>query len=1038
MREYFYILFLTCLLGTFSFSQNIVSGEYFFNTDPGVGNGTAFSLTAGTNIDENFTVDVSSLSPGFHYLYARVKNLAGIWSHHEGRMFYVIETTLPPNTTPQPDLVSGEWFIDTDPGVGNGTAFSFGTTSEANTMINVDLAGVAPGFHYLYFRVKNSDGRWSHYEGRMFYIIQQNIMPSDGVQPNLVAAEWFVDTDPGHGNGNPISISSTGYLETQSSLDLSGVAPGFHQLYIRVKNENGIWSHYEGRRFYILENLPMEPSTPQAQLIACEWFVDTDPGLGNGTAFSFAPTDSIAMPLDLSVTPFSSGTHHLFIRVKNADNTWSLYEGREFIICNDVLDPPTYSGSPVVCENATLALTCDALVPNAESYLWTGPNNFSQTGLVLERPNMTITMAGTYTLYAIRAGGTGCDTSSVDIEVVVHPTFNETIQESICEGNVYTLNGVDYNTSGTYVEIFASINGCDSIVTLQLTVHPSFNNVQTITLCEGESYEIAGTVYTISTTISETLQSEFGCDSLITTELIFNPVYTVNNPVEICSGGSYTINGNTYTEAGTYTDVLQTLVGCDSTVITELTVVNSFNITNTLAICEGENVTVGTNTYTTAGTYTDLLQSTLGCDSLVTTVLTVNPVHTVNSTVTICEGESITVGSNTYTVSGTYTDVLQSTFGCDSTVVTTLTVTQIQSVNNPQSICIGGSYTINGNTYTEAGTYTDVLQTIAGCDSTVITELTVVSSFDVTNNLTICEGESVTVGTNTYTTAGTYTDLLQSISGCDSLVTTILTVNPSYSTTNTLSICQGESITVGSSTYTTSGTYTNTFQTITGCDSTIVTVLTVNPTFTVNNPQTICEGESYTINGNTYTTGGTYTDVFTSASGCDSTVITELTVNSVTLNTTVSINDATLTSNENNGTYQWIDCDNNNAFIAGATNQSYTATQNGSYAVILTSLECNVEATSSCFNINNVGLETLVENGGLIIYPNPTATSFTIESESTDLKTIRIYDALGKLIFESINTNESTQIDASEWSKGVYSIEIQTEFKIYNHKLVKN
>jgi hypothetical protein len=536
-----------------------------------------------------------------------------------------------------------------------------------------------------------------------------------------------------------------------------------------------------------------------------------------------------------------------------------------------------------------LTLTGNA-VTNATSYLWTGPNNFSQTGLVLERQNMTLAMAGTYTLYAIRTGGTGCDTSSVDIEVVVHPTFNETIQESICEGSVYTLNGVDYNASGTYVETFASINGCDSIVTLQLTVHPSYNNVQTITLCEGESYEIAGTVYTSSTTILETLQSEFGCDSLITTELIFNPVYTVNNPVEICSGGSYTINGNTYTEAGTYTDVMQTVSGCDSTVITEITIIDSYDITNNLAICEGESVTVGTNTYTTTGTYTDLLQSVSGCDSLITTVLTVNPVYSITNQITICEGESISVGSNTYLSSGTYTDVLQTISGCDSLIVTELLINPIYSINNPQTICSGGSYTINENTYTEAGTYTDVIQTLAGCDSTVITELNVIDSYDIANTLAICEGENVTVGTNTYTTSGTYTDLLQSVSGCDSLITTVLTVNPVYSITNQITICEGESISVGSNTYLSSGTYTDVLQTISGCDSLIVTELLVNPIYSINNPQTICSGGSYTINGNTYTEAGTYTDIMQTVSGCDSTVITELTVvNSFDITNTFAI-----------------------------------------------------------------------------------------------------------------------------------------------------
>jgi hypothetical protein len=262
-------------------------------------------------------------------------------------------------------------------------------------------------------------------------------------------------------------------------------------------------------------------------------------------------------------------------------------------------------------------------------------------------------------------------------------------------------------------------------------------------------------------------------------------------------------------------------------VITELTVVTAFNITNTLALCEGESVTVGTNNYTTAGTYTDLLQSTLGCDSLVTTVLTVNPTFIHTNQVSICEGESITVGTNTYTTSGTYTDLLQTLNGCDSTIVTELTVNPIHTVTNPQTICAGGSYSINGNTYTTAGTYTDILQTANGCDSTVITELTVVETFDVTNSLTICEGESVTVGSSTYTISGTYTDVLQSVDGCDSLVTTVVFMLPYPTSTLQATVCEGGTYFFGGLELTEAGVYQDTVYTPGSCDTIKTLILTI-------------------------------------------------------------------------------------------------------------------------------------------------------------------------------------------------------------------
>jgi hypothetical protein len=97
-----------------------------------------------------------------------------------------------------------------------------------------------------------------------------------------------------------------------------------------------------------------------------------------------------------------------------------------------------------------------------------------------------------------------------------------------------------------------------------------------------------------------------------------------------------------------------------------------------------------------------------------------------------------------------------------------------------------------------------------------------------------------------------------------------------------------------------------------------------------------------------------------------------------------------------------------------------------------------VEATTSCFNITNVGIEDVTENHSLVVYPNPTATSFTIESATAEVKTIRIYDALGKLIYELENSEEKTIIDASSWATGIYHIEVKSLHHTYQQKLVKN
>src|SRR5690606_39642807 len=109
------------------------------------------------------------------------------------------------------------------------------------------------------------------------------------------------------------------------------------------------------------------------------------------------------------------------------------------------------------------------------------------------------------------------------------------------------------------------------------------------------------------------------------------------------------------------------------------------------------------------------------------------------------------------------------------------------------------------------------------------------------------EGESVSVGGNIYTTTGNYSETLTTTNGCDSLVNLDLSVNPTFAVNLVETICEGESVSVGGNSFTTSGNYSEVLTTTTGCDSIVNLDLTVNPTFAVNLVETICEGESVSI-----------------------------------------------------------------------------------------------------------------------------------------------------------------------------------------------
>lgn len=135
--------------------------------------------------------------------------------------------------------------------------------------------------------------------------------------------------------------------------------------------------------------------------------------------------------------------------------------------------------------------------------------------------------------------------------------------------------------------------------------------------------------------------------------------------------------------------------------------------------------------------------------------------------------------SHVFASSGTFTVTLTSTnaYGND---VTTSTVTIVANITSSQSfdICPGNSVTVGSSTYNSAGTYTDVLQTANGCDSTITTVVSMLAPTSSSQSFDICQGATVTVGSSTYNSSGTYTDVLVNSAGCDSTVTSTVVVNP--------------------------------------------------------------------------------------------------------------------------------------------------------------------------------------------------------------------------------------------------------------------
>ena len=248
------------------------------------------------------------------------------------------------------------------------------------------------------------------------------------------------------------------------------------------------------------------------------------------------------------------------------------------------------------------------------------------------------------------------------------------------------------------------------------TAHTKWENI-TATACDEFMWN--GDTFTETGIYIDTIPSQAGCDSIITLHLTINNSITTEQTEVACD--SYTwADGKTYTESGTYYQYLQTVHGCDSTVVLHLTINNSVVVPYEVTTCDSYTWSNGV-TYTQSGVYYDSLKTIHGCDSVEILTLTINYSDTAYFSATSCD--SYVWHDETYTASGTYEYLTQTIHGCDSLEVLTLTINR--SVTGEETYVSCDSYTWNGETYSESGEYVYITVAANGCDSIVTLHLTI-------------------------------------------------------------------------------------------------------------------------------------------------------------------------------------------------------------------------------------------------------------------------------------------------------------------------
>ncbi|MEP1034236.1 T9SS type A sorting domain-containing protein [Ekhidna sp.] len=347
------IIYFIAILGCYtSVAQpdtlEIFELEYFFDVDPGFGNGTTITIgVPDTTVSLVETLTASGLATGFHTLGMRARNVAanpkynvldtgvlqiapydfidpslrstGQWGITETRLVFVDVS----DGAAVVNVDQIEYFFDTDPGIGSATLInSFAASSSVSIVETLTANGLPTGFHLLGMRARAEGGSWGITETRLVFVDQSD----GGAIVNVDSLEYFFDIDPGVGNATVIdgfaASSSVSLVET---LNASGLSLGFHLLGFRGKAEGGAWGLTETRVMFV------DPSASGGlvNIDQIEYFFDTDPGVGNATLTApFTASNQISIVNSLNASGLAEGFHSLGMRGRAEGGSWGMTEIR--------------------------------------------------------------------------------------------------------------------------------------------------------------------------------------------------------------------------------------------------------------------------------------------------------------------------------------------------------------------------------------------------------------------------------------------------------------------------------------------------------------------------------------------------------------------------------------------------------------------------------------------------------------------------------------------------------------------------------------
>ncbi len=451
-----------------------------------------------------------------------------------------------------------------------------------------------------------------------------------------------------------------------------------------------------------------------------------------------------------------------------------------------------------------------------------------------------------------------------------------TVSYDIPEGSNFGVGTTTVTATATDCNNYTATTTFDIIVNGN-----DFTGTASATICSGDTFTFPDNhiISNITSQVSHTwtIPRVQGCDSIVTTTVSVNPTYNQAQTGNICYDGSYTFpDGVTVNNIKTdtvYTSNFTTAhTSCDSVIVSTIIVDPVYNQSNTYDVCYN-----GSYTFPDGVTFSEIIANMVhtsslttvhtSCDSIIVDSIYVRPVYAQSNNYNVCYGDTFTFpdGSKANYVTGQVIHVSNLTtagYACDSIITDTIHVQPVYNQVQTADVCYGASYTFPDGSMqsniTAQVVYTSNLTTLGfGCDSVIVSTISVDPIYNQTQTADVCYGSGYTfpdgVTINNIIADTVYTSNLTTVhTGCDSVIVSTISVDPIYSQSNNYDVCYNGSYTfpdgVTVSNIVSNTVHTSNLTTIhTNCDSVIVDSIYVQPIYLQGNAYDVCYGDTFTF-----------------------------------------------------------------------------------------------------------------------------------------------------------------------------------------------